>query len=85
MTGALCQKVIYIGKCQITEVLINDKDRSEYLQLTALDGALDNCLWFLLPEEFFADLMNKVVLWRSGECVGLGSWRCEFDPWSYIL
>ena len=24
----------------------------------ALGGALDNCLWFLLPEEFFADLMN---------------------------
>ena len=34
-----------------------------YLQLTALGGALDNCLWFLLPEEIFADLkcMNKSI------------------------
>ena len=28
------------------------------VRLTALDGVLDNCLWFLLPEELFADLMN---------------------------
>ena len=37
-----------------------DKDRSLYRHLTVLGGTLDNCLWFLLPEEFFADLMDIV-------------------------
>ena len=41
--------------------LFNDKDRSYYLQLMVLGGALDNWLWFLLPEEFFADLMNTSI------------------------
>ena len=26
---------------------------------TLLDGILDNCLWLLLPEELFADLINS--------------------------
>ena len=50
-----------------------------YFQLTAPGGALDNCLWlwFLLPEEYFANLMNH---WCS---VGTEKTQPEGPPFQW--
>ena len=49
--------------CVLIDVYISGRPRPT--AITVLGGALDNCLWFLLPEEFFADLMNIRVIYTS--------------------
>ena len=51
----VCEKIIYsvtfLGESWHLSTIKTENSTSK-----VLGGALDNCLWFLLPEEFFARL-----------------------------